>query len=518
MIKNLFNNFLKNAMIGILVFSFISSILINIGLNLAVNIEYPIGMKFVINIFFILITLFSIGRAYCKRERIVKYFLKLLDIKNVIVYIILVSFIIRILWIVLIETRPVSDFAMMYDCSKDVFYGNFSCFHDFNYFARFTHNTISVLYYSLFYNFNENPIFIVKLFNVIFSTLSIFIMYSIVKQLYGYKSALVSAILLSVFPPFIMYNSQMLSENMAMPFYLISIYFFIKYMKRVDKHSFIIFSGLALSVGNLFRMVGMVFLIAYIMYFLIYKGIKNSVKSVSIIITMFILPMYITSSLLLNNGITESHLWKPKETFLTSVLKGTNLNSAGFWNEEDAKIPSKYNYDTTKVKEESIKIIKQRLFDSPISNIAILYVSKLGGELGVSDFGAFDFTVMKSTETMSVKTLKYFQFTISFLINIIHLFLVYFGYVYLKKEKNLPDEFNLFLISFGGFILLYLISEVQPRYSFIICWVLVIFAVGGLKTKLYETMYSTYSFNFENYDEFSYQDRYIKEKTIEILD
>ena len=34
-----------------------------------------------------------------------------------------------------------------------------------------------------------------------------------------------------------------------------------------------------------------------------------------------------------------------------------------------------------------------------------------------------------------------------------------------------------------GFIYLYLISEVQPRYSFIICWTLVIFAAGGLKEK-----------------------------------
>lgn len=516
MIKNLFNNFLKNAMIGILVFSFISSILINLGLNLAVNIEYPISMKFVINIFFILITLFSIVRVYCKRERIVKYFFKLLDIKNIIVYIILISFIIRILWIVLIETSPVSDFAMMYDCSKDVFYGNFSCFHDFNYFARFTHNTISVLYYSLFYIFNENPIFIVKLFNVIFSTLSIFIMYSIVKQLYGYKSALVSAILLSVFPPFIMYNSQMLSENMAMPFYLISIYFFTKYMKSVDKHSFIIFSGLALSVGNLFRMVGMVFLIAYIMYFLIYKGIKNSVKPVSIVIAMFILPMYITSSLLLNNGITESHLWKPKETFLTSVLRGTNLNSFGFWNEEDAKIPSEYNYDEIKVKETSIKIIKQRLFDYSISNIVILCVSKLGGELGASDFGAFGFTVLNSNDTMSVKILKYLQFAISTLINIIHLFLLYFGYVYFKRIKNLPNEVNLLLILLGGFVLLYLISEVQPRYSFIIYWVLVIFAVGGLKTKFYESIYSKCSFDNRNYVEISNHSTYGKENIVQI--
>jgi len=516
MAKNWFNNFLRNAMIGILIFSFISSILINLGLNIVVNNECPTAMKFVINIFCILIILFLLSRAYCKRDKIVNYLLKLLDIKNLIVYILLISFIIRILWIILIETKPVSDFAMMYNCGKDVFNGNFSCFHDFNYFARFTHDTVTVLYYSLFYNFNEDPIFLVKLFNVIFSTFSLFMMYCIVKQLYGYKSALVSAILLSVFPPFIMYNSQMLSENMAMPFYLISIYFFIKYIKNMDKYSLMVFSGLALSAGNLFRMVGIVFLISYIMYFLIYKGIKNSVKPIPIIIIMFILPMYITSFLLLSNGITKSQLWQPKETFLTSVLRGTNLNSFGFWNEEDAKIPSEYNYDETKIKEASIKIIKERLFNSPISNIAILYVSKLGGEMGVSDFGAFGFTVLNSNETMTVKILKYLQFAVSTLINIIHLFLLYFGYVYFKRIKNLPNELNLFLILFGGFILLYLISEVQPRYSFIICWILVIFAVGGLKTRFYESIYSKCSFDIRNYVELSNNSTYKKEEVLQI--
>lgn len=485
MIKNLFNNLLRNFMIGIFIFSIISSILINIALNLTVYIEVPIGMKFLVNIFSISIILLGLSVVYYKRDKIIMWLQKLLDTKNLMVFVMLVSFIIRILWVTLIQTIPISDFGMMYNAGKEVFSGNFSCFHGVNYFARFPHDTITVLYYSIFYNFNENPIFLVKLVNVIFSTLSVFIMYCIVKQLFCCKSAVVSAILLSLFPPFVMYNSQMLSENMSIPFYLISIYSFIKYIKNMNKYRWIIFSGLALSVGNLFRGVGIIFLTAYIMYFIIYKGIKNSIKPVSITILMFILPLYVTSTLLINNRITETHLWKPKETVLTSVLKGTNLNSFGFWNKEDSDISSKYNYDYTKVKDECIKIIEQRLLHSPIQNIAALYIAKLGGELGVSDFGAFEFTIIDSIDTGSVKILKYFTFTVLTLINSFHIFLLYFAIIGLKKNKNLASELNLLLILSLGFILFYLISEVQPRYSFIICWILVIFAVAGLKTKLY---------------------------------
>ena len=360
MIKNLFNNFLRNFMVGVFIFSIISSGLINLALNFIIYDKFSLDMKFIVNILAILSILFSLSAAYYKRDKIIIWLQKLLDVKNLIIFVMLTSFIIRILWITLTQTMPVSDFAIMYNSGKEVFSGNLSGLHGVNYFARFPHDTITVLYYSLFYNFNEDPIFLVKLFNVFFSTLSVFIMYCIVKQLFGYKSAIVSAIILSLFPPFVMYNSQMLSENMAMPFYLTSIYFFIKYIKNMSQHRWIIFSGLALSAANMFRMVGVIFLIAYIMYLIVYKDIKSSLKPIPIVIIMFILPLYITSTLLLSNRIIESHLWQPKETALTSVLKGTNLESFGFWNKEDSDISSKYNYDYTRVKEESIKIIKER--------------------------------------------------------------------------------------------------------------------------------------------------------------
>ncbi|AOR25141.1 glycosyltransferase family 39 protein [Clostridium taeniosporum] len=482
MVKNLFNNFLRKLMIGILIFSIISSILVNFVVNFAVYIEIPKGMKLVANILSMSIILLGLSVIYYKRNKIIIRLQKLLNNKNLIIFVLLISFIIRILWISLIKTIPVSDFAIMYNSGKDVFGGIFSCFHGFNYFARFTHDTIPVLYYSLFFNFNNNPIFLIKLFNVFFSTASVFIMYCIVKELFGYKSAIVSSILFSLFPPFIMYNSQTLSENMAIPFYLLSIYFFIKYIKNMNKCRWIVFSGLALSFGNLFRMVGIIFLIAYLMYLIIYKGFKSSVKPIVITVIMFILPLYIISSFLLNNKITESHLWEPKETVLTSVLKGTNLNSFGFWNEEDSNMPIKYNYDYDKVKEESIKLIKQRLLHSPIQKVAALYIGKLSGEVGVSDFGAFQFTVVSSDKTLGVKILRYFEFTFLTLITIFYIFLLYFSISGLRKNKTLSTELNLFLILSLGFTSFYLISEVQPRYSFISCWTLVIFAVAGLKT------------------------------------
>jgi len=48
-------------------------------------------------------------------------------------------------------------------------------------------------------------------------------------------------------------------------------------------------------------------------------------------------------------------------------------------------------------------------------------------------------------------------------------------------SKDFPEEINFFYILLGGFILLYLMTEVQGRYSFIIGWIFVIFAVLPLR-------------------------------------
>ena len=133
MIKNLFNNFLRNFMIGIFIFSIISSGLINVALNFIIYDKFSLDMKFIVNTLAILIILFALSVAYYKRDKIIIWLQKLLDVKNLMFFIMLVSFSIRILWITLTKTVPVSDFAIMYNSAKEVFSGNLSCFHGVNY-------------------------------------------------------------------------------------------------------------------------------------------------------------------------------------------------------------------------------------------------------------------------------------------------------------------------------------------------------------------------------------------------
>lgn len=411
-----------------------------------------------------------------------------LSIRNTLILIIGLAFIIRFLWILLIPTVPFSDFKLMYECAQNVQQGDFSCFHNYEYFARFAHDTMTVLYFSLFYNLTDNPLFLVKFFNVIFSTLSVYYMYKIVAQIYNKQLGLLAAFLLAIFPPFIMYNSQTMSENLAIPFYLISVYYFVLYINNKDAFhrygtKYLCFCGFALSMANMFRMVGLVFLIAYIMYFIIYKGIKRSVSRVSIILAAYVIPMYLISSLLVFNGITEIHLWNSKEPSWTSVLKGTNFDSIGHWNEEDAKIPDIYNHDPDKITLASKQIIKERLLNAPPEKLFTFYLAKFGSEWIYPEMSAYYWTVPVVSESNSLSPLLVNKFQTEILIAtmLFYFFLLFFSILSMMRNKGQPEERNFFVILFFGFVMLLLITEAQARYAFIISWIFIILAIGGLK-------------------------------------
>lgn len=84
-----------------------------------------------------------------------------------------------------------------------------------------------------------------------------------------------------------MYTSQTMSENMAVPLYIFSVYFFIAAIKGRKNNAYFILSGAFLSFANMFRMVGAVFVIAYIMYNIIYIGLKGRNKKFNFIDNRF---------------------------------------------------------------------------------------------------------------------------------------------------------------------------------------------------------------------------------------
>ncbi len=405
------------------------------------------------------------------------------------IYIISLAFIIRLLWILIVKTVPTSDFKLMYDTSQFVANGNYSSFYGHNYFALFPHDSITVLYFSLFFKVLTNPLFLVKFMNIIYETLSVYIIYLIGKNTYNEKIGEISAILMAFFPPFIMYCSETMAENMAIPLFLISIYLFIKY---IDNDSiFILFlSGIFLSLGDLFRPVGIVFFIAYIIYYVIKKVILEKKKylvkfsCVIILIIGCLLPTVIISNTLASSGIIENQLWSAGEPAIMTILKGTNVESIGAWTESDSALPKECNYNKELITKKAIERIEDTFKTHTPLQIIEFYCKKIFLQWGIGDFGAYEWTVATNPGVLlSLDALAILTPIVYILISLYYIFLIILsirGLFNLRVQRN--SKLMFYYLILLGFIGFYLLTERQARYAFVCCWLFILTASNAFCT------------------------------------
>ncbi|NFO32832.1 phospholipid carrier-dependent glycosyltransferase [Clostridium botulinum] len=405
--------------------------------------------------------------------------------KQKIFSLILISIFIKILWILNADNTPNSDFKVMYECGKNFISGDLSCFKGIGYIGRFPHLTIHVLYMAAIqYLSPASNLLIMKIISLFLGTTVVLIVYLITLELFKSKEkALLSLLIASVFPPFITYTSVFCSENLAMPFYLLSIYLFLRGIES-DKYKFRLFclSSICLALGNLFRMVAIIVLIAYTLYILIYykdRIFKKLINIVFVVVPYFLI-IVLVSSILQKINITENPLWRGSEPKITNVLKGTNFNSLGMWNVEDAKLVEENinNYDELKLK--CKEVIHDRFTTAPIIKVLIFYLGKLGAQWCIGDFAGSLWTqkdVPKEKIIFKIGIFGSAPFQIFYIIILIFIFLG------LKKRSvmNSNSQLNLFYLIFLGYIAAYLITENQNRYGYIISWLFIILAVDGIK-------------------------------------
>ncbi|NFI16437.1 dolichyl-phosphate-mannose--protein mannosyltransferase, partial [Clostridium botulinum] len=218
------------------------------------------------------------------------------------------------------------------------------------------------------------------------------------------------------------------------------------------------------------------------LYILIYykdRIFKKLINIVFVVVPYFLI-IVLVSSILQKINITENPLWRGSEPKITNVLKGTNFNSLGMWNVEDAKLVEENinNYDELKLK--CKEVIHDRFTTAPILKVLIFYLGKLGAQWCIGDFAGSLWTqkdVPKEKIIFKIGIFGSAPFQIFYIIILIFIFLG------LKKRSviNSNSQLNLFYLIFLGYIAAYLITENQNRYGYIISWLFIILAVDGIK-------------------------------------
>lgn len=408
--------------------------------------------------------------------------------KNKLILILTIGLAVRVLWLLNANSIPNSDFKTMYVCAGDFLNGDKSAFYGTGYIGRFPHFTITTLYMALMmYLFPLSNLLAMKIINLISSVGVLLLIYLIVNEVFSNKIYALEATLIgAIFPPFITYTGVFCGENMAMPFYLLSIYVFLLGLKYKRSLLFIL-SGAILAFGNLFRMIALVVLIAYLIYLLINynEKILNKVKQMIFITVPYLMIIFIVSSLLQNAKITEYPLWRGSEPKITSVLRGTNINSFGTWNPEDAKLVEDNLGDYDKIEKLCKSVIIERLTTTPVFKLSQFYIVKFILQWSVGDLCGSLWTLRDVDQSnvllpinvvniIGVPASAAFQFIYAAIILLVLMGMFNKNTIY--KNKSI----SLFLLILCGYGAAYLITEGQPRYSYIACWVLIILAVNGL--------------------------------------
>ena len=407
--------------------------------------------------------------------------------KKMFSYIIIVGFILRLTWALITKSTPVSDFKSIYDAASNLINGDNSAFIGLGYFARFPHMTPYVILFSILIRFfGENSLFVMKIINVMFSTISIGLVYLICNKIFkDYKKILFGTFLIAILPSAILYMPVYCSENIAIPFYLASIYLFILVIEKQNNCLLLALSGILLCIGHLFRMVAYVVLIAYAMYILIYNRDKIIVKlkNILLIIVPFVLVFVVSSNILIKINITERNLWNGSEPNITSAVRGSNIESTGSWNPEDAEFIDKnlHIVDKETLAEMCRDRIIERYTTTPPLELGKFFIKKIATQWAYGDYSGAYWAQLGINEDdivfdISGKGILWYQSVYA----IILLFIM--KGLFNKKEHIDNKIINLFYIILCGFGAMQLILENQCRYAYIINYVFAILAVTALNS------------------------------------
>lgn len=429
-----------------------------------------------IDILFIIITMIFFGLVYTlKRKKISN--------RCILTLIVIFGLGLRGLYALTIESVPISDFAIMFETAGEVLNGDFSKLWGSGYIARFPHITIPVMYFALIRMTFSDPLMVIKLINIIASTCNIVIIYMIIKEIFNDdRKAIVGSVITAIFPPLILYTAVFTTENIAIPLYLLGIYLFIKFVKSSNNNwKVLFFAAFILSLGNLFRMVAQIIVVAFILYIIVsYKDtIKKKVISIVIVLVGFMIPLVGVSFGLHYSGVIEYQLWKGSEPSLTNIVKGLNIEHNGRWNPEDAKIPDRNNFEYNKIEEECREVIWDRLSNTPKPELFKFFINKFKSQWSIGDFSG-SYWAEHSVEEENIG-LKFSERGIWFgqLLFFILICLAYIGLFNVKRIKE-NRSISLIYYIFCGYGLLYMVSENQARYGFIVSWLFILMSIIGV--------------------------------------
>lgn len=390
---------------------------------------------------------------------------------------ILISFLIRLICILLIKTPITSDYEQVYNASVEFSKGIYD-FNQTDYFHYYGHQTGLVIFNGTLLKIWNNPFFL-ELVNCLFSVGTNFILYLIAKKVLTPSVSKFAALCYAVYPFSALLNTLLSNHIVSTFFSTMSIWLFIQSseVQRGKRWAPLILSILSLSVAYAIKTDVVIILGGFLLMFLIrFIFLDRSQRRSIVLQTMaFVFGfLFMTNSfsfLVKTSGINPSGL-KMKDPFRFMVF-GLNRETDGHINQADKDlILQKMNEENISLSDSEKEIIFDRL-QMPLKEFVGLFIAKMvclwkGG--GVS----YSMEYLEPIHPFLCKTVELFN---AFMFYFLLAGMLIGIFIRIKRKNFYP--IMLFCFILFVFILFYLLLEVQSRYTYTVLVPIVILSGCG---------------------------------------
>jgi len=205
---------------------------------------------------------------------------------------------------------------------------------------------------------------VIRITQAILGSLLPIITYMICKKIFNMKIAKISALIITIHVPFILYTVALITENIFLPLFGLSVFFI---LKSLEEPKYYILVGIFLGLTILTRPSISAFIpILFLWFYYHKKNIKLTIRNFAIIM-MFIL-ILITPWIIRNYIVTDQFVFIDTRAGY-NLYMGYNPNATGTFNFESTRVINKIKNDIERNnwgKENAIKYIKQNPLKSTI--------------------------------------------------------------------------------------------------------------------------------------------------------
>ncbi|MBV7271500.1 glycosyltransferase family 39 protein [Clostridium sp. PL3] len=483
-----------------------SSFFIRAKYNYFVYGDIPVLEKQKLGIFIFLIValgLFSIA-LYKLCLKLNKY-----SKKVVIPVTLLFSFVIQIVIIFLFTRLPTDDSQTVLSLALNMLYNkDYSSFQTGGYLYMFPFNFSIVLYLKTLLAVFPDNYLVIKIFNILFSLVITLMIYLIYKEI-NYKSeendygVLVFA---ATYIPSLFMCNFIYNDIIATAFFTTAIYFAIKFVKE-KSIKYIIGASVSLAIGNYFRSVGVIVLIASVIYILLSIkkiGAKKVITSLCILAVLFNVPGWAQNAVLKGTNIVTESVNKNSAPIYMWLNMGISKDKFGFW--DDMQSYNIYqrqgNYNKEKSTELFKEEIKNKLSNMTFSDIAKMYYKKITWTwtegtyqverygIGVQSsfnrgqgrgmvMGGYSYTTFATDLFKGNSQYRSGLLWILYVMNFLMYCFIFVRLISGIKAKRFDEVFLILVIL--GFIGFYILWEIKSRYIYPVYPLLIILSYMGFK-------------------------------------